>query len=176
MISLLINKDMAFDYVQKIIQKHYDAWFRRELLNHGRHLLLSPTNSLVVPKFYVLYKKDFFHKFNDHCEGFVKDNPYYRGLGESINEEFLQRAIREDALLLFVYPNKQIYSIFPMVIYKLWQNQPPHLKGELLRTQLKNNQYSIPDYNNGLKQVYELTFVFPIKLMSKLDLGNGVEV
>lgn len=166
---IISNLDSAFKHAQNTLRKSYvHNWFQRIPKNKGRHLLLKSCDPK-IPNFYVLFKNDFFHLFNEFCPEFVKDNPSCRGLGESINEESLNEALRNNAYLLYVYPNGSIYGIHPKMIYKSWSDLPPIQKSELLRKQKKSNEYRLRDGSGMIAKIFELEFLFPIKWLERLN-------
>jgi len=80
-----------------------------EYVNRRRHMIVRSLDMV----FYVLYKDSFFMSFNKQFSGFVKDFPEYKGLGESINKRWLEKAIQLESKLVFVYPSGKMYFFYP---------------------------------------------------------------
>jgi hypothetical protein len=103
-------------------------------------------------------------EFNKVFPKFVREHPEFRGQSESINKEWLDYSIRAGAsYLLYIYPDRNIYIIPPLLVKKFVE------KNNLIRTQLKSNDYKIPDCSESIERVNELTYCFPIKLLTKIE-------
>lgn len=158
-----LNKSLAFDYVARLLHSKYDCWYNVLPVNVGRHSLLRPQKPS-NPVFYALFKREWMYEFNRMFQKFVRDSPDMKGLGESINKEWLDYSIRAGTdYLLFIYPDHTIYLVPPMLIKKFCE------KNNLIRTQRKTNDYKIPDFSESIEQINELTYCFPVKLLTKLD-------
>lgn len=156
--SLLFqNHDTAFTYFKKqLINKGY-CLHSVSPYNKGRHLLIKTKRG----NFYCLFKHSFFHSFNFMFIDFVGKNPDYLGQGESINIDYCQYAINHNAILIYIYPEMDIYMIHPKVVRAFC------LMYNLIRTQDKNNFYKKADYSGTMEAVQEREYVFPVKLLSR---------
>ena len=161
---MLINHNVAFDHVKKVL---VDKGYRIKMVsavNNGRHLLIeafTSKNPNVYIYFYCLYKHTFVHSFNQMFPAFVKKYPSLAGQGESINVEYAEYARRRDAMLLFVYESGKIYCVSAVAIIKICT------EAKLKRVQERRNEYKI-QYGDGETQIVnEETYTFPIKLMER---------
>lgn len=90
--------------VKEIIEKNtQDLVIHNISLNGGRHYIMQTKG---FRNFYILFKRDFFRSFGAI---FNKE-----GLGESINKQYLDKAIQLDCLLVFIYRTGYVYSISPV--------------------------------------------------------------
>jgi hypothetical protein len=161
----LLNKQSAFDYATKLLHRKFGSWFSVLPVNCGRHLLLRPQSN-DAPVFYCLFKREWMYEFNKVFPKFVRENPEYKGMAESINKEWLDYSIRAGATyLLYIYPDRGIYVVPPLLVKKFVE------KNNLIRTQLRSNDYLIPDGQKSVERVNELTYCFPIKLLTKLEVN-----
>ena len=162
---LLLNKDMAFDYVIRFLRSKYDTWFNPLPVNKGRHRLLQPQVKEDVPVFYCLFKREFLREFNLFAQNFLAKPDYeiYRGVGESINREWLDYAVKIADYLLFIYPDKKMYIISPVAVKKFCE------KHSLIRTQAKPNEYKLPDFSESKEILHEKTYFFPVKLLERFE-------
>lgn len=135
--------------------------------------------------FYFLFKKDFFHSFNYEFPEYIKQPNTFKGVGESINFEYLKLALNNNAVLLycyqelknaiytpsqsklasalsFVYPNANLSNTPSTALLKLYCDHY-----DLKRTQERTNQYKVSDYTNGTIEVNEMTYSLPFKLFER---------
>jgi len=160
----LLNKESAFDFVTRLLHGKYGSWFTIIPTNVGRHRLLTPQIS-GVPKFYCLFKREYFFNFNYCFKKFVRENPEYDGISESINKEWLDYSIMVGVdYLLFVHPDHSVYVVHPLVVKRFCE------KNNLIRTQIKTNDYKIPDFSESIERINELTYCFPIKLLTRMEV------
>jgi hypothetical protein len=102
--------------------------------------------------------------FNNLFQRFVRSNPDMKGLGESINKEWLDYSIKSRSdYLLFVYPDRRAYIIPPMLVKRYCE------KNNLIRTQLKANDYKLTDCSTSTERINELVYSFPISLLTKIE-------
>lgn len=159
----LLNKSSAFDYVAKLFHQKYDCWFNVLPVNRGRHMILKPQGGK-APTFYVLFKREWMYEFNKLFQRFVRENPEFRGLGESVNREWLLYSLKVGAdYLVFVQPDRSLYIIPPLLVKNFVE------KYNLIRTQLKSNDYRIPDGSESIERINELTYCFPIRLLTRME-------
>ena len=97
--------------------------------------------------------------FNNYFPTFIFHNPNLRGVAESINEEWLEKAIKLDAILLFIHPDAKVYWTYPMMVKKL----------RLVRTQEAANIYNSADYSGQETIINEVTYHVPVKLLKRYD-------
>ena len=97
--------------------------------------------------------------FNNYFPTFIFHNPNLRGVAESINEEWLEKAIKLDAILLFIHPDAKVYWAYPMMVKKL----------RLVRTQDAANIYNSADYSGQETIINEVTYHVPVKLLKRYD-------
>ena len=72
-------------------------------INNSRYFILQTDKG----KFLVMFKRDFFHNFGRYFR-----EQGARGLGETVNIQDLKIAVRKEVeTLIFIYPNKAVYSI-----------------------------------------------------------------
>jgi hypothetical protein len=123
-------------------------------MNKGRHILIrNDTNDII---YYAVYKREYFNTFSKKFPDFIRKNPSMCMIGESINSNFLDIAIRKGVYqILFIHPNK-IYSCFPLFFKKFAE------KNNLIRTQNKLNIY----FNES---TYEKTYSIPLNLLERFD-------
>lgn len=132
----------AFVQLLKVLNKEYTTVYSYNLFNNGRHSIMKPVNT-DEPVFYALYKTDFFNSFNK----FYPDEP--SGVGESINEEWLNLALDQEVdYLAFIYPTGFAYKISPKLVKKYCESR------DLIRTQ-----------HDG-----EVTYVFPVMFLERLGV------
>jgi len=125
-----------------------------------KHFILSSKNKC---KFYVIYKRQFFFKFNEEFPEFIKELPDFAGFGESINEHALQRAIDKGChYIVFIHP-KEVYIIPPLLIKKFCEAK------KLFRVQHRVNLFNSQNYSGSYKKTHEKTYTFPKKLMKKFE-------
>lgn len=150
------DNSSAFHYLVKLVNGKEGLIGFPASFNKGRHMLLE---TLMGNKYYCLFKREYFQTFNNYYPEFVIHHPNLRGVAESINEEWLDLAIKFDAVLLFIHPDGRVYQIYPMTIKKLG----------LVRVQNEPNIYKKEDYTGEQEVVNEKTYHVPVKLLKRYD-------
>lgn len=159
---VLKNFSSAFEYVQKALGKKYTTHFSIRRLHKGRHVLLEPERQS-DPSFYCLYKREYFITFNKQFPEFVSLYPDLAGVGESINEDALTKAImRRAAYLLFVYENGRMYVCEPHKFLRVAQRY------KLFRNQQKLNRVAEP-FTRKQRFMREGTYSLPLKLLTNVN-------
>lgn len=99
--------------------------------NKGRHKVVETKTG---ERFYCVYKREFFNKFGVVFQSFCSSNPLcISGLGESLNESSVEKAIEMKATtLVFIHPDV-IYTIYSAQFFRF------ALNNNLRRTQIKEN-------------------------------------
>lgn len=168
----LLNHVMAFDYLKVFLRNKYNGvWFTPIPNNRGRHILLVSQEESPI-RFYCLFKKEWLKCFNNLFPLFIRSHKgFYSGLGESINVEWLNYAIKSGAnYLCYVYPDRKVYVVSPLAVKKFCE------KNGLIRIQDKSNAYLLPDGCKSVKLVNEKTYVFPIKLLERLGDDKVISI
>lgn len=123
-------------------------------VNFGRHFVVDTDRG----RFYVVFKREFFHSFASQFPHF-SSHPMYSAMGESLNKECLNVAIRRSAVLVFVYPSGRIYRVFPALFKRFAEGNG------LYRVQSRG----FFDKKLG-KKVYETTLSIPLTLLDRFDV------
>src|SRR3990167_10063593 len=152
----LPDNDSAFHYLAKMVNEKEGLINNPTSFNKDRHMLLE---TLFGNKYYCLFKREYFNMFNNYYPEFVLHHPNLRGVAESINEEWLDLAIKLDTILLFVHPDGRVYQIYPMTVKKLG----------LVRIQNEPNVYRKDDFSGEQEAMNEKTYNIPVKLLKKYD-------
>lgn len=167
--SNLLSAGMGFDsFVSYIKRRFPGGFFSVVSLNQGRHRIYGGRG---LPSFYVVFKKDYLRTFNFQFPGFVRDHPEFKGLGESLNVEWLRiaRAKKID-WLVFIYPSGDMYVTTPDAMFRFCN------KFNLVRSQKRLNDFA--QIGGKSLPVSELTYVVPLNFLSNImdvDL-NKLEV
>ena len=104
--SIVIVNDIrdAVEHVRKELSNRSEILENLTYVNNQKHATMRTKGGL----YYILYKRDFFHSF-----GKIFGN--VGGVGESINESCLKRAIMGNVkTILVVYSDGKIYAITPV--------------------------------------------------------------
>jgi len=157
------NHSVGFYQFQKILQAK--GYFIQDttLLNKSRHMLIRAMKNGQLETFYCLFKHEFFHSFNLQFAHYIKLNPERAGQGESINIEYCKKAIEHDAILIYIYPDKRIYKIYPKFIDLYCK------KNNLIRQQNKSNEYLKKDYTKEKEPIQEEEYVFPVSFLMRWE-------
>lgn len=134
-----IKTNKAFQLLQQDLQRKHECWFKPIFKNKERHALLIPEKD-GVPTYYVLYKPSgFYNTFGSEFSHLYTREPERAKLGESINQEWLDIAIYNNAdYLIFIYP-KYIYYIETMIFKNYAKSR------NLIRVQKKGEAvFSVP--------------------------------
>ena len=160
----MINNSVALrDFIMFLKRRYDNAFFTiANSFNYNRHRLIIPPHGSDLPRFYVVFKKSgFFQSFNYNFKSFTNKYPEFKGLGESINLEWLKVAIAAKAdYLVFIHVDGHKYIVSTKLVYNFVN------KYNLFRTQNRVNEYQV----NGLvNSTRELTASFPIRLLENLE-------
>jgi len=148
----LNNKEMAFDFVQRLLQEKLGGVFVRSSGgDFGRHCVFTWLRDTSV-KFYVVYKREFFNSFG------VWFPKFRGGVGESLNVEWLDFACRRGCLfVLFVYPDGRVFGV-----------EPEFMRSYCVNNGLVREQGSVnPVFGSqgDLLSVKEVTYCVPIGVL-----------
>ena len=121
---------VAIEVINRTLQE--DNVVEVSPLNYNRHYLLTTKKGM---RYYMLFKREFFMSFGK-IFGF-------KGIGESVNEEYMHTARRLADTFMFVYPDGKVY-ISPV--------------GEAYNFAKKNE--TIRKTKSG-----ETTYSFPVKML-----------
>lgn len=150
--------ESALREVHYTLRSKHQVYFNLKTLNRFNHtLFIPPITREDVPRYYTVFKKDFFTTF-------YKKFPLLKGfksIGESINVDYLKNAIDLNVdWILFVYDSGEIYRVSPKVIMKFC------VDNDLIRTQDKLNSFQ-----NGIGKdiIRETTYSFPIDLLERFN-------
>lgn len=152
---MLETKEAAFVYVCKYLEEHGHKIRSVQNYNLGRHRLIQTNKGI----YYMIFKREFFYSFKKQFPQWSKQNP--TGYGESINMTFLNMALAKGATLLFIYPDKKIYKIYPNVVKNVCE------KNNLTREQEKINKYNRMNFSGSTKSIKEITYSFPLCLLER---------
>lgn len=176
------NKRGALQYTMlRLRQLGHDSVRLIDRNMFGHALIKTDTG-----KFYLLFKKDFLRSFNSLFRHYTESKGAITGLGESINNEYIEYAKNNDYELLFSYqtypniiytPDKQ--QLATLISNRLrtfrFKDQSSaallklfcHING-LTRTQDKTNKFIANDYSANPIMINETTHSFPINLLKRL--------
>lgn len=147
--------------------------------NKSRDLFLVVSKDAVVEKFYVKFRRDvsfndegvavgFFLTFHKQFPEFFLLNSALGAVGESINIEVLNEAIRLGVdRLLFCYGDGKVYWIYPALFKKFSETN------NLIRKQEAVNYYNAKDFTGQSKGVNEVTYCVPVKLLNRFEFGGA---
>ena len=157
----LERHEAAFIYFEWILKNYGFKIENTKLESYGRHKIYYTRRENKKYIFYLKYDKEFFHTFNYQFQEFTKNNPEYAGYGESINTEYLEKAINIGTNFIIFMNNKgQTYFIDPILLKHFCK------KHDLKRTQNKTNKYTKPDYTTIRHEEKEETYSFPINILT----------
>jgi len=156
---MFLNRHAGFEYVQKLFDKNGLKVQSTSYYNKGRHMLLQTSEGF----FYVLFKKQPIHSFNNlrETQKFLHDNPDLVGWGESINIDCVDYAnSRKVRVLFYVYEDEKVYYI-PLV----------RVRNGVVREQLRSNEYTELQENGSLvkQSINEKEYIFPMKWMERYE-------
>ncbi len=175
------NKDSALRFVLDYLKSKLYTSVKLVKKNKFGHCYITTNKG----NFYLLFKKDFFHSFNHEFPEYVKQPNTFKGVGESINIEYMKFALNNNAVLLFCHENNKnaIYTPSREKLTKALETIMPEADFNgvpatallkiycdhynLKRTQDRTNQYKVNDYTNGTIEVNERTFSFPFALVER---------
>lgn len=147
------------DFQTKLFELKLGQYQYNQVLGSKGHVILK-TLDKNKPKFYCIYKRDFYQTFEKQFWDFCLKNPNMKGPGESINIKALKNAISYDVdYLIFIHP-EDVFVGFPRQIKRFCE------KFELTKIQKRKNINK-----NNFKTIInqEITYSFPIKLLKKFE-------
>ena len=158
----MINNSVALKDLIRFLMLKYKTFFIVRSFNFNRHRLMSPAVGANFPSFYVVFKKSgFFQSFNYYFKSFTDKHTEFKGLGESINLEWLKVAIAAKAdYLVFIHVDGHKYITSTRGVYNFVN------KHNLFRTQDRENYYKS---EGMITTTRELTATFPIILLESLE-------
>jgi len=176
------NKDSALRFVLDYLKGKLYTNVKLVKKNKFGHCYITTDNG----NFYYLFKKDFFHSFNHEFPEYIKQPNTFKGVGESINFEYMKFALNNNATLLFCHEDnrsaiytpsrdkllKALETIMPEADFKvvpataLLKIYCDHY--DLKRTQDRVNQYKVNDYSENPIEIQEQTYSFSFSLMERL--------
>lgn len=156
--------DSALFGVAYLLRAKHEVYFsRRDVGFLGHSVFSPPVTRYDIPMYYSIFKREFFMSFNKQFPQFVKENPEFSGVGESVNKEVLYSSISRNVdYLLFVYESGKVYKVSPKIVRNFCQ------KHNLVRTQDKVNSFKRTNGSGGVTTVRESTYSFPIALMERM--------
>lgn len=160
-----MSKESAYNHVVNRL-KYSGLLKNYELLNKKRHMILWTGLEEPFDKIYMVYHRELFNTFPlKFYHSFIRYNEEYRfSKGESINKNCLDIAIKEECVVVFIYPDKKMRWVYPMVIKKFAE------KWKLINRQDKYSIYRKNDYSGYYEGINELTYSIPTELLKKFDM------
>ena len=150
MLDLLPNKEIAYkEFAKELILRKEEILVIKDVhyLMHRR--IITDKNT-----YYCVYKTDFFRSFS------IKF-PNERGLGESLNQECMEEAVKKGAILIFIYKFHGVYKILSKYFKEYSE------ANNLIREQEKGNMHHW-NYHTGNRVVqHEITCCVPVHLLTK---------
>ncbi len=163
----ILNSVNAFHWLGYRLREKYNVFFNVAEYNEGKHFLFYPLSSDdSTPRFYAIFKREFFMTFNHVFKDFVTiNNQYntveYNTVGESINADWLEVAIRTSDFILFVYEGGAVYKVPPLLIKNFCE------KHQLIRVQDKKNIINTKNGTGAITTIKERTYSFPVALLER---------
>jgi len=162
MIKKVLNCDNAFHWLGYMLRERYNSYFNIAKYNNGKHFLFyPPVTDDLTPRFYAIFKREFFMTFNYAFKDFVTINNQYNTVGESINADWLEVAIKTADFILFIYEDGKIYKVAPLLIKKFCE------KHNLIREQDVKNKVNKCDGSGLSMMIKEKTYSFSITLLER---------
>jgi hypothetical protein len=158
-IKPIYNQDKAFQRLGDHLRKIYGMAVVAAEFNGGRHRLYECNGE----KIYAVYKREWFNTFSKQFEDvpIIKSNEEYRGVGESLNVEFVELACKYNAVLIFVHPDG-FYKVFSNLYRKFAE------KHGLYRVQERFNKFKRT--GGGFEMRKEVTYCVPFSLLERLEV------
>ena len=153
------HHDVAYTQLRMMIAQHYQI-LKIEDLNKGRHRMFLTEEM----NFYCVFKKAFFMSFSKQFEYFANEFPEHSSIGESLNEEWIRKALYHRCKIIFVYPDKKLYEIDAQ---EFWNFANTH---NLKRLQDKDNFYNKGDGTGKKAPKNEITFSIPVSKLRRCYL------
>ncbi len=159
------ESERVFREAIRFLNEKYDCTYVRVNLNKGRHVMLRPINldnNRSIPTFYLVFKREVYKTFKDEFKEFCEHFSHLGDVGESINKEAVEYAVRRNVTYFgFVYPTNALY------IMDVREFRDFAYKYNLIRKQDKTNLYE-KEHKEGLRGVQEVTYSTPIKNLRRL--------
>jgi len=163
---MIQTKEASKLLVIKFLKKKGYKIIRVNELNKGRHKILYTQQQ----NFYLLFKRQPLHSFNYLHEDYVKTPNSFAGHGETINQEFLEFAIKENCLLLFTYQSDPFDKNAEDRIYYIHPNEVKAFC--TMHNLLRKHKEPVVERMIGSQSLvsrYEVTYDFPIQLLKRLN-------
>jgi len=156
---MFLNRFAGFDYIKRLFDKNGLRVLSTSYYNKGRHMLVQTSEGY----FYVLFKKQPIHSFNNlrETQKFLKEHPDCSGWGESINIDCVDYAnSRKVRVLFYVYEDEKVYYV-PLV----------KVRNSVIREQNVVNNYKELQENGSIviQDIREREYVFPMKWMERYE-------
>lgn len=158
---VLLNHEAAFLFFQKELSLKGFKTLKVSQECKGRHKVFYCEKGGQLVSFWVKFDKDWFHSFNYQFPAFITQFPQYAGFGESINVEYLEKAIRWNISFLVVI--NQYEDIYIITVKRLEEFVKEH---KLYRFQDRTFNYKSKDFTSHKVAETEQTYSFPIKLLT----------
>jgi hypothetical protein len=123
------------------------------------HYVLKSLDDKNKPNLYVVYKRDWFMTFSKKFSDFIKKNPHFEGVGESINKEALKRALANKCDYIIFIHDSEVFVGYTKMILNICINN------NLIRNQNRLNSYAKTNNSGKSELVSETTYSFPKKLL-----------
>lgn len=153
-----LTQEVAVTRLQKLLAKNGIQTQKIDILHHHGHCIIKGSKF----KLYCLYKRDYFNTFKRQFINFMIKFPKYSGKGESINEDALSIARKQNcSLIVFIHP-EEIKCICPDVFKGISDNY------DLKRIQdvLNPDRYK----KNRMRGKNEFTCSVPIEMLREFEL------
>jgi hypothetical protein len=177
------TKNQAYDFFGRWLNNTRHKTLLTVSRNRFGHALIATDKG----KYYWLYKKDLFKSFNHYFKDYLKKDNAVGGLGESINRQYLVKAIKHKCKLVFTYKDtprclftpsrKKLLTLLDMAMPGANFSMTPTtalLKiycdyHKLIRKQNKVNIFKENIYSENPVKMQEVTYSFSINLMERLN-------
>ena len=119
--------------------------------------------------FYLIFKRDFYKTFQNEFYEFTNKYPEFKGVGESINKEVLDKLCLRDperTILVFIYEDAKAYVVYP----NLFKNFAE--KNNLIRKQDALNTYKS---NGTVNIIQEITYSIPVHESFLINFDRWIE-
>lgn len=147
------------DFQTQLLKLKLGQYQYNQVFGTKGHVILTSLDKK-KPRFYCIYKRDFYKTFEKHFFEFCLKNPQMKGEGESINIKALKNSINYNIdYIVFIHP-EEVYVAYPMQIKRFCE------KFELTKIQKRKN---INNSKLGAKITQEITYSFPKKLLKKFE-------
>ena len=152
------NQDRAFYLIMQRLREVHGEYYYMKKYNKGRHLLLYSTDPL--PRYYVVYKREWFNTFAKQFPAFIQENPRFASeVGESINTQDLENAVSVGTNYLIFVHEEGIWKISALLFLKFAR------KNNLVRRQNRTNPYK--QQGGFSSYIHEDTYSIPASMLEK---------